>query len=160
MVDSPLALVDDLPGPPILGFIACGAVVRRAAYLQVGGFNPVVFFFGEEAVLAQDLAAAGWGLAYVDDVVAHHHPQLGPARVGRQRLEVRNRLLSTWLRRPLRTALRQTWGLIRQARDREVRGALLDAAQRLPAVWADRRTLPPEIDSDVRLLEQANAGRR
>ena len=159
MAESPLAPANDLPGPPVLGFIACGAIVRRTAYLQVGGFNPVVFFFGEEAVLAQDLAAAGWGLAYVDDVVAHHHPQLGPTRVGRRRLEMRNRLLSTWLRRPLRTVVRQTWDLMRQARDREVRGALLDAVQRIPAVWADRRTLPAEIEADIRALEKSNAGR-
>ncbi|HST84021.1 MAG TPA: glycosyltransferase [Kineosporiaceae bacterium] len=158
MTDSPLALADDLPGPPVLGFIACGAVVRRAAYLQVGGFNPVVFFFGEEAVLAQDLAAAGWGLAYVDDVVAHHHPQPGPTRVGRRRLEMRNRLLSTWLRRPWRTVLRQTWDLTRQARDSQVRGALWDAVQRLPAVWLNRRTLPAGVEADVRALERTNAG--
>jgi GT2 family glycosyltransferase len=158
MTDSPLARADDLPGPPVLGFIACGAVLRRAAYLQVGGFNPVVFFFGEEAVLAQDLAAAGWGLAYVDDVVAHHHPQLGPTRVGRRRLEMRNRLLSTWLRRPLRTVVGQTWGLLRQTRDQEVRGALWDAVQRLPAVWADRRTLPAEIEAEVRALEHPAPG--
>jgi GT2 family glycosyltransferase len=152
MADSPLARANDLPGPPVLGFIACGAVVRRRAFLQVGGFNPVVFFFGEEAVLAQDLAAAGWGLAYVDDVVAHHHPQ--PGRGGRRRLELRNRLLSTWLRRPLRTAAGQTWDLLRQARDSDARGALLDAVQRIPAVWADRRTLPAEIEADVRALEE------
>lgn len=30
--------------------------------------------FGEETLLAYDLAAAGWQLCYVADVVAHHHP--------------------------------------------------------------------------------------
>src|SRR4051794_19746902 len=116
MADSPLPVLSDLPGRSILGFIACGAVVRRSAYLQVGGFSPVVFFLGEETVLAQDLAAAGWGLAYVDDVVAHHHPQPGPSRAGRRTLQIRNRLLSIWLRRPLWIALGETWTLVRQGR--------------------------------------------
>jgi hypothetical protein len=50
---SPLPRQPDLPGPPVLGFVACGAVVRRSAYLAVGGFSPVVFFLGEETLLAQ-----------------------------------------------------------------------------------------------------------
>ena len=58
----------------MLGFLACGAVVRREAYLAAGGFDDVVFFMGEEERLALDLATLGWGLAYVDEVVAHHHP--------------------------------------------------------------------------------------
>jgi hypothetical protein len=38
---------------------ACAAVLRRDAFLQVGGFSPLLFVFGEETVLAYDLAAAG-----------------------------------------------------------------------------------------------------
>jgi GT2 family glycosyltransferase len=157
MAESPLPVLDDLPGRSVLGFIACGAIVRRRAYLQVGGFNPVLFFLGEESVLAQDLAAAGWGLAYVDDVVAHHHPQPGPTRAGRRRLQTRNRLLSSWLRRPLRTAARDTWELVRRSGDPEIRGAVLDAIRRSRLAWAQRRLLPPEIEADVRLLERENA---
>jgi GT2 family glycosyltransferase len=39
MAHSPLPPADDLPGPSVLGFIACGAVVRRSAFLEVGGFH-------------------------------------------------------------------------------------------------------------------------
>src|SRR4051812_29462950 len=46
LAGSPLGQEADLPGPSVLGFLACAAVVRRSAYLQVGGFSPVVFFFG------------------------------------------------------------------------------------------------------------------
>jgi len=154
MADSPLPVLEDLPGRSVLGFIACGAVLRRQAYLQVGGFNPVLFFLGEESVLAQDLAAAGWGLAYVDDVVAHHHPQPGPTRAGRRRLQARNQLLSSWLRRPLAIAARDTWALLRRGGDPELRGAVLDALRRSRAAWVSRRLLPPEIEADVRLLER------
>jgi len=84
MAESPLGREVDLPGPSVLGFVACGAVVRRTAYLQTGGFDPVIFFMGEEERLALDLAALGWGLAYVDQVVAHHHPPR-PATRARER---------------------------------------------------------------------------
>src|SRR5207253_11095878 len=39
---------DDLPGPRILGFLACGAIVRREAYLGVGGFEFRYGVGGEE----------------------------------------------------------------------------------------------------------------
>ena len=52
MRDSPLEREADLPGPSVLGFLACGTIVRREAYLQAGGFDPLLFFFGEEELLA------------------------------------------------------------------------------------------------------------
>jgi GT2 family glycosyltransferase len=153
---SPLPTDPDLPGPRILGFLACAAVVRRDAFLAAGGFHPVVFFFGEETVLAQDLAAAGWDLCYVDDVVAHHHPRPGPARRGRRRLQQRNALLSSWLRRPAPVALRDTWALARSGlREAEDRGALLDAVRRLRPALAARRRIPDHVEAEVRLLERA-----
>ena len=156
MAASPLPLQRDLPGPPVLGFIACGAVVRRSAYLSVGGFSPVVFFLGEETLLAQDLAAGGWGVAYVDDVVAHHHPgAVAGDRPGRARLQARNALVSSWLRRPLPVTLRHTASYARRSRSPVWRGALLDALRRLPAVVPERRVLPADVERQVRLLETA-----
>jgi GT2 family glycosyltransferase len=157
MADSPLPILPDLPGRSVLGFIACAAAVRRSAYLQVGGFSPVLFFLGEESLLAQDLAAAGWGLAYVDDVVVHHDPRPGPTRAGRARLQVRNRLLASWMRRPGPICLRDTLAALAQARDKDVRAALRDALRGIPAVWAERQLLPPEIESDLRRLERAGS---
>jgi GT2 family glycosyltransferase len=100
MADSPLGREPDLPGPSVLGFLACGAVVRREAYLAAGGFDDVIFFMGEEERLSLDLAALGWGLAYVDRVVAHHHPSPVRDSVARQARAARNRLLTAVLRRP------------------------------------------------------------
>ncbi len=73
MAHSPLPDRGDLPGPALLGFLACGAVVRRGAFLAAGGFDAHFGVGGEEELLALDLATSGWGLAYVDAVVAHHH---------------------------------------------------------------------------------------
>lgn len=153
MADSPLGTEPDLPGPSVLGFVACGAIVRRDAYLAIGGFSPVIFFFGEETVLAQDLAAAGWARVYVDDVVAIHDPGSGGDRSGRRRLLLRNVLLSTWLRRRWPALLATTGHAIRGVSDAEVRGALLDAAARLPAVARGRRALPRHVEEAVQRLE-------
>jgi hypothetical protein len=92
MAAAHLGRAPDLPGPSILGFLACAVVVRRSAFLAVGGFDDVVFFGGEERV-APDLAAAGWGLAYVPDLVVHHHPSSDRDVRARVAREVRNRVL-------------------------------------------------------------------
>jgi GT2 family glycosyltransferase len=151
MAQSPLGRDADLPGPSVLGFLACGAVVRRTAYLEAGGFDPVIFFMGEEERLALDLAARGWGLAYVDDVVAHHHPS--PARNPRERAvrSARNQLLTAVLRRPLPVVAAAT---ARTVRSGSVgRAAVRAAVPRLPVALRARRRLPPHVEAARRLLD-------
>jgi hypothetical protein len=150
-----------LPGPPVLGFVACGALVRRAAFLEVGGFDDVVFFFGEEQRVALDLDRAGWHLSYVDDVVAHHHPSSQRVPVARRALAARNDLLTTWMRRPLRPTVARTATALRRAvRDPVQRAGLAQAVPRLPAALAARRPVPPALERRVRLLEAAPAPTR
>jgi GT2 family glycosyltransferase len=153
---SPLGTAPDLPGPSVLGFIACSAIVRRDAFLQVGGFSPVLFFLCEERLLAWDLAAAGWGLSYVEHLVAHHHPSTSrPPSDARRRRELRNDLLATWMRRRPRAVLSATSTLGRSAvGDPVARGALGEALVRLPAVLRNRRGLPSAVERQVSLLEQ------
>ncbi len=89
MAISPLPAEPDLPGSPVLGFLACAAVVRRSAYLEVGGFDPRMRIGGEEELLAADLASAGWGLAYVEGMTAYHHPStVRDARARRRALPI------------------------------------------------------------------------
>jgi GT2 family glycosyltransferase len=154
MAASPLPPAADLPGPAVLGFVACGAVVRRGAFLSVGGFDGRFGIGGEEELLAIDLAAAGWGLAYVDEVVAHHYPSPVRDPVRRRRAEVRNALWSAWLRRPAGAAVRRSARVL-AARAGDVaawRGAL-DAVQGLPWVLRERRPVVPELDAALRALE-------
>lgn len=151
MQDSPLPREADLPGPSILGFLACGAVVRRSAFLAAGGFDKVVFFMGEEERLALDLAAAGWGLAYADDVVAQHRPSPARDRAARRIRAERNRLLTAIMRRP--------WPVVTVAGrkalvdGREGRRAVLHALPRVPAALWSRRALPPQVERARRLLD-------
>lgn len=39
MEASPLGTSPGMPGPAVVGFVACGAVVRREAFLEVGGLG-------------------------------------------------------------------------------------------------------------------------
>jgi GT2 family glycosyltransferase len=153
MAHSPLAPVATLPGPPVLGFVACGALVRRRAYLEVGGFEPRFGVGGEEQLLCLDLAVAGWSLAYVEDVVAHHHPWRGGGG-GRDRrcTLLRNMLWVTWLRRPARPALALSASLAAACLRERLPRALLAAARGLPWALRERRVLPPEVERAVRLL--------
>ena len=153
MAHSPLPSAPDLPGPSVLGFIACGAVVRRAAFLEVGGFNVRLGVGGEEELLAVDLAARGWGLAYVEEVVAHHHPSPSRDPSGRRRVQVRNALWSAWLRRPLGGAVRQTAHLAALAIHQPgAWSGLLLALLGLPWVLRERRPVPRELEAALRTL--------
>jgi GT2 family glycosyltransferase len=153
MARSPLPPATDLPGPSVLGFIACGAVVRRDAFLQVGGFDVRLGVGGEEELLSLDLAARGWGLAYVDDVVAHHHPSPSRDPSGRRRVQVRNALWSAWLRRPLGGAARQTAHLATLALHQPgARSGILLALLGLPWVLRERRPVHPELEAALRTL--------
>lgn len=153
MAASPLDREHTAPGPSVLGFVACGAVVRRSAFLAVGGFEPRLGIGGEEELLAIDLAARGHRLAYVDEVVAIHEP-VRTARPGRDRDTLRNSLLVTWLRRPLGDALRRSGSLVARHGDR--RQALLSTLDALRASrWAlaERRAIPRSLARELRTLD-------
>jgi GT2 family glycosyltransferase len=151
MADSPLGTEPDLPGPSLLGFVACAAVVRTEAFTAVGGFDPVVRFPGEEERLALDLAAAGWGLAYVDEVTVHHHPSpRREAARARQAGIWRSRMLTALMRFPAADVA----GQLRRALAAGPVGwrGLAGALPRVPAALRRRRVLPAAVLAGVREL--------
>ena len=152
MAESPLGREPDLPGPSVLGFLACGSIVRRAAYLGAGGFDSVVEFLGEEARLALDLAAQGWGLAYVDAVVAHHHPSpsRGTSRQRQARL-VRNDLLTAVMRLPWPVVVDTVREAVVAGGAAGRRGAW-QSVPRIPQALRRRRVVPASVESRRRLL--------
>ena len=153
MASSPLTTCEGLPGPAVLGFLACGAAVRVAAFLAVGGFESRYGVGGEEELLAIDLTAAGWDLVYRDDVIAHHHPEASGPRPGRRRLQARNALWTVWLRRPLPSVVTRTSRtLAKSLMHAEARLALLDALMGLPWIVRDRRVIPRQLESSLRRL--------
>ncbi|MFF0109518.1 glycosyltransferase family 2 protein [Streptomyces hirsutus] len=161
LATSPLPRRTGLPGTPVLGFLACSAVVRRTAFLDTGGYHSLLFFGAEETLLAYDLAASGWGVAYEPSVTSHHCPDPG-ARPGRAPALLRNEVLTQWLRRPLPVALGGTAGLLSGAlRGRPgAAAALRGVLGRLPRALGQRRPLPPHVERAVRLVEQSRHGPR
>ncbi len=150
MAASPLPR-GDLPGPALLGFVACAALVRREAFDEVGGFDQVVRFPGEEERLALDLATAGWSMAYVDEVTIHHHPS-------RHRDDPAHRQAGIWRSRLLTAAMRlpapAVAGLVGDAvlAGRPGLTGLARALPDVPGALRSRRPIPPRVRSDLRLL--------
>jgi N-acetylglucosaminyl-diphospho-decaprenol L-rhamnosyltransferase len=134
-----------LPGGcDVLGFIACGAVVRREAYLAVGGFHRRFGIGGEEDLLALDLTTRGWGCGYHAGVLAHHRPSHDRPRAGRARRETRNALWTAWLRRRPAGALRRSGDVVlRRWRAPTTWAGLVEAAAGLPWVLAERSAVDP-----------------
>jgi N-acetylglucosaminyl-diphospho-decaprenol L-rhamnosyltransferase len=154
MARSPLDDPPGLPGRAVLGFLCAATMVRRRAFLEVGGFEPRFFIGGEEALLAIDLAAAGFALAYVDGIVVHHHPSTRREALRRRRLLLRNALWCAWLRRPVPAALRLTMGTARaHLSDSALWPALVSALAGLPWVLRRRRVVPDEVEQHLRMLE-------
>ncbi|MDN3358670.1 glycosyltransferase [Actinomadura sp. DC4] len=156
MAGSPLPAEPGQPGPSVLGFLACATVVRREAFLDAGGFSSLLFFVGEERLLAYDLAAAEWARCYVPEIVAVHEPSPHrPPSRQRRRAELRNTVLTMWMRRPGPVAFRETARMGAAAvRDGDARAALLAAAVRMPAALARRRPLPRAVESGIRRLAE------
>ncbi len=152
MAGSPLGTAPHLPGPSLLGFVACAALVRTEAFEAVGGFDDVVRFPGEEERLALDLVAAGWELTYVDSVTVHHHPSPRRSEPGRRQAGIwRSRLLTAVMRRPAPDIVRVLAGAARVGRP-GVEG-VLRAVPDLPAAVLRRRPVPPGVRRDLRVLE-------
>jgi GT2 family glycosyltransferase len=154
MAESPLGTHPDLPGPSLLGFVACGALVRTEAFEAVGGFDGVVRFPGEEERVALDLASAGWGMAYVDEVTVHHHPSTRRHSPDTRKAAIwRSKVLTALMRHPLPQTGRLLLGALRDGRPG--REGILRALPDVPAALRARRPLPPHVLADLQLLRGA-----
>ncbi|GAA4689562.1 Glycosyltransferase, GT2 family [Promicromonospora umidemergens] len=151
MAASPLPQDASVPGEALLGFVACAAMVRRSAFLAAGGFDPVVRFPGEEERLALDLAAAGWAMSYVKEVVVHHHPS--PSRqppAARQHGIARAATLTALMRLPWRDAVGELRGVAAQSQSH--RSGVVRGLREAPAALRRRRPVPAEVAAMRRLL--------
>jgi GT2 family glycosyltransferase len=151
---SPVPAPPGLPGPALMSLLAGASVLRVDAFRQVGGFSPRLWLGGEEELMALDLAASGWWMCWVEDLVVHHHPSTLRDPRRRRQLGIRNTLWTTWLRRPAPAALRRTAALLRRfPPDRATAVALLEAVRGLPWVLRERRVVPPHVEAALRILE-------
>lgn len=154
LAQSPLPRAEGMPGPSLLGFLAGASAVRRSAFLEAGGFSPRFLIGGEEELLAVDLAARGYWLCYVPELTVHHHPSPIRDQKKRRNTLARNAIWFAWLRRPLRVAAARTWrSTFRRPWSWEAWRSLFSALRGLPWVIRERRRLPAEVESGLRLLE-------
>jgi GT2 family glycosyltransferase len=154
--DSPVRGADWLPGPALGSFLAGASVVRRTAFDEVGGFSERLWLGGEEELMAGDLAARGWELCYLPALTVHHEASRARDPHRRRRDGIRNTLWTTWLRRPVRPALRRTAHLLRTLpRDRTTLLGLLAAVRGAPWVLRERRVLPPHAEARFAALDEA-----
>jgi GT2 family glycosyltransferase len=132
-------------------FSACAgaAVYRRAAVLEVGGFDERLFSYLEDVDLGLRLRLAGWRCVYVPAVARHaRHGSSGQLERSVDAWVARNTLLLVAKAFPLRwiwpVAYRQlswTREAAREGRLREHLRGLAMAAPVLPAMLRERRRL-------------------
>jgi GT2 family glycosyltransferase len=146
----------DAPGEV---FAACAgaALYRRAAVLEVGGFEESLFAYLEDVDLGLRLQLAGWRCAY-EPAVARHAGQGSSAALPRpvRRLVARNTVLLVARHFPARwawpVAYRQAGWLWHAARDGALRdhlAGIADALPMLPAALRARRELRARARRDI-----------
>jgi GT2 family glycosyltransferase len=156
MASSPLPPDVAVPGMPVLGFLAGACVLRRSAFLSVGGFEARYLIGGEEELVAMDLAARGWRMVYVPELTVHHHPSSRRDPNIRRRLMIRNSLWSAWLRRPAMHAIIRSIRITAMAPSFGTAVcAWLGALTGLPWVLPRRRVVPVEVQHQLRTLDTA-----
>lgn len=159
MAASPLRNDIGAPGAIVLGFMAGACMMRREAFLAMGGYEPRFFLGGEESLLALDLMSGGWLMAYAPDVVVHHHPSSVRDLPARRRMGHRNAFWCAWLRRPLRSALKETLRLVREARtDRTLALGLVDGVWGLAWALSHRRVVPARVEEALQTVDDFYAG--
>ncbi|MET9323383.1 glycosyltransferase [Streptomyces sp. NPDC003038] len=154
--DSPIEGPAWLPGPALGSFLAAATVLRADAFREAGGFSERLWLGGEEELLATDMAARGWWLAYASDLTVHHAPSAVRDATLRRVHGLRNTLWFCWLRRPAGAALRRTLHLARTVpRDRASLRAFGLALIGLPWVLRERRVVPPEVEARLGALAES-----
>ena len=140
-------------GYAVLGFLAGACVVRRDAFMAVGGFDERFFIGGEEELLALDLAVRGWQLRYIPAAVVHHHPSANRDPARRRLVMLRNRLWIGVLRYPPPLLARQAREVLAEAGRQGLRlRVLAETARAVAGLVRDRRPLPSSVSRQVELL--------
>ena len=151
---------DELPGAPILFFLAGASLMRRDAFLACGGYERRFLIGGEETLLALDIASRGWLVRYFPAMTVRHEPSpVERNDTARRRLTIRNRLWVAWMRYARASAWRTTVAAARSARtDALVRAALLRALAGLPWAMMRREPIDSALQRQVDALWSFDAG--
>jgi N-acetylglucosaminyl-diphospho-decaprenol L-rhamnosyltransferase len=152
---SPLPKIVDMPGPALMGFLECAAVMRKNAFLATGGYNPYLLFSGEGALLSIDMVTMGWGITYDKDVVAYHYPSKIRNMRERYRMGARNAIWRVWLRRPVKSAIKETLRqLFLGLRDINMLIGCIESIKGFPYVLKNRHVVPKFVEYQIDLLDK------
>jgi GT2 family glycosyltransferase len=158
------AEADGSPWPPAMqpspvgyrcyvpAYIGCAALLRRSAFVQLGGYQESFHFYGEEKDYCLRLLDAGYDVVYLPDArVAHVPDPAGRSDSRYLRYVVRNDCLSALYNEPLPmlvitvpirlaryASMRRHGGVDDPGGLRWIVGALIGA---LPGVWRGRRSM-------------------
>lgn len=142
-------------GFPAFFFPEGASMVRRSAFLDVGGFYEPFHFTGEAVELATRLLAAGWDVRYQPRAV-FDHMKVAAGRTSTAdalRLRIRNNLWYLWLRFPPRVAMGRMaayalFDLVNAVYRRTPgswAGGVADAWRLRDRVRADRKPIPASL---------------
>ena len=152
-------------GWPCFFFPEGGCMIRRAAYLEVGGFFEPYFFGTSEVDLATRLIAAGWDVRYVPSA-AFDHMKAQSGRTGgglMRRMRVRNQIWYFALRFPFSMAVRRIPAyLLFDLVECAWHGVTRDWARGIRAAWTERaavRGLRRPLPRDALRRAELNRGR-
>ncbi|MDQ2849034.1 MAG: glycosyltransferase [Actinomycetota bacterium] len=154
MADSPLADQDNIPGAVLMGFMAGAVMVRRSAFLEVGGYDQAFFMGGEEETLAFKFARVDWHMRYFPALTVRHHPSLANAPHLRAH-GMRNTLWNAWLHRRFASAVR--WSifiLVDTPKNIDWLHGLAMTVRGIPWVMRRRRPMDAELDAALGLLDR------
>jgi len=133
-------------------YIGCAALLRRSAFVKLGGYQESFHFYGEEKDYCLRLLDAGYDVVYLPDARVAHVPDPASRSPSRYlRYTVRNDCLSALYNEPLpmlvitmpvrlaRYAAMRRHGRVDDPGGlRWIVGGLIAA---LPGVWRDRRSM-------------------
>ncbi|GGL88106.1 glycosyltransferase family 2 protein [Nakamurella endophytica] len=160
MSRSPLADTAGIPGAVLLSFMAGASVVRRSAYLEAGGYEPVFFMGGEEETLSFKWARTGWHMRYVPEVVMRHHPSVANAPRMRA-FGMRNTLWNAWLHRRFRSAAAWTLFILADSpKNRDWWRGVAMAVRGLPWVLRRRSPMDRALDAQLSVLDRDRFAQR
>lgn len=142
-------------GFPAFFFPEGASMVRRRAYVEVGGFYEPFFFASTEVDLATRFLAAGWDVRY-QPRAAFDHMKVPAGRASIDdvlRLRIRNHLWYLWLRFPLSVAVPRmvAYGAfdllnaVYRGAARSWAGGVVDAWRLRDRVRADRAPIPRSL---------------
>jgi GT2 family glycosyltransferase len=144
---SPFANELGFPGTEVVGFMAGGCIMRRRAFLEVGGYHPRLFLGGEETLLAIDLLVAGWHMGYLPELVVHHHPSSLRDAARRRELLARNALWCALLRRPMSCVLAEARRMLGQPHGRRRWRSVAATLGALPWILRERQVVPARVEA-------------